>query len=55
MADNTKAIVSKDMPHYINSTNGAVEMIHFLPHTPQLNPIEIEWMDIKRAVADIFF
>ena len=55
VADNAKAIVGKDMTHYINSTNGAVEMIHFLPHTPQLNPIEIEWREIKRAIADIFF
>ena len=55
VADNAKAIVGKDMPHYINGTNGAVEMIHFLPHTPQLSPIEIEWREIKRAVADIFF
>ena len=54
VADNAKAIVGKDMTHYINSTDGAVEMIHFLPHTPQLNPIEIEWREIKRAVADIF-
>ena len=55
MAGNAKAIVGKDMTHYINSTDGAVEMIHFLPHTPQLNPIEIEWREIKRTVADIFF
>ena len=25
------------------------------PHTPQLNPIEVEWRDIKAAIADIFF
>ena len=43
VADNAMAIVGKDMTHYINGTDGAVEMIHFLPHTPQLNPIEIEW------------
>ena len=55
VADNAKAIVGKDVTHYINSTDGAVEMIHFLPHTPQPNPIEIEWREIKRAVADIFF
>ena len=55
VADNAKAIVGKDMTHYINGTDGAVEMIHFLPHTPQLNPIEIEWREIKRAVADISF
>ena len=55
VADNAKAIAGKDMTYYVNSTNGTVEMIHFLPHTPQLNPIEIEWREIKRAVADIFF
>ena len=55
VADNAKAIVGKDVTHYINGTDGAVEMIHFLSHTPQLNPIEIEWGEIRRAVADIFF
>ena len=34
VADNAKAIVGKDMTHYNNSTNGAVEVIHFLPPYP---------------------
>ena len=55
VADSAKDIVGKDMTHYINGTNGAAETIHFLPHTPQMNPIGIEWREIKRAVADIFF
>ena len=54
VAYNAKAIVGKDMTHYINGTDVAVEMIHFLPHTTQLNPTEIEWREIKRAAADIF-
>ena len=30
-------------------------MVHIPPHTPQLNPIEIEWREIRAAIADIFF
>ena len=53
-ADSAKAIVGRDMAHYINGTDGAAETIRLLPRTPQLNPIEIEWREIKRAVADTF-
>ena len=30
-------------------------MVHIPPHTPQLNPIEIQWREIRAAIADIFF
>jgi predicted ferric reductase len=30
-------------------------MLHLPPRTPQLNPIEVEWREIKAAIADIFF
>ena len=55
IADSARAITGKTMRDHIAATNGNVEMIHFLPHTPQLNPIEIQWREIKRAIADIFF
>ena len=39
----------------LDDADGVVEILH-LPHrTPQLNPIEVEWREIKAAVADIFF
>ena len=43
------------MNDYIAGTNGAVEMAHIPPHTPQLNPIEMEWREIRAAIAGIFF
>ena len=43
------------MNEYIASTNGAVEMAHIPPRTPQLNPIETERREIRVAIADIFF
>ena len=43
------------MNDYIARMDGAVEMVHIPPHTPQLNPIEIEWREIRAAIADIFF
>ena len=30
-------------------------MEHTLPHTPQLNPIETQWREIKAAISNIFF
>ena len=30
-------------------------MLHLPPRTPQLNPIVVEWREIKAAIADIFF
>lgn len=55
IADNAGALTGKDMREYVAGTNGAVEIIHIPPRTPQLNPIEIEWREIKAAIADIFF
>ena len=43
------------MNDYIARTDGAVEMAHIPPHTPQLSPIEMEWREIRAAIADIFF
>ena len=43
------------MSKYIAGTDGAVEMVHIPPHTPQLNPIEMEWREIRAAITYIFF
>lgn len=37
------------------NAGGDVEMIHLPPRTPQLNPIEVEWREIRAAIADTFF
>ena len=55
IADNAGAITGKAMRDYVSGTEGAVEIIHIPPRTPQLNPIEIQWREIRAAIADVFF
>ena len=55
ISDNASALTGKEMRKYLADTNGDVEILHLPPRTPQLNPIEIEWREIKTAIADIFF
>ena len=55
MADNAGALTGKAMKEYLQGTNGAVQMIHLPPHTPQLNPIGIEWREAREATVDTFF
>ncbi len=55
IGDNAGALTGKTMRDYISGTAGAVEMVHIPPHTPQLNPIETQWREIRAAIADIFF
>ena len=55
ICDNAGSLTSKEMKDHIAKTNGAVEMLHIPPHPPQLNPIEIQWREIKVAIADLFF
>ena len=55
LADNAGALTSKEMRKFLDDADGAVELLHMPPHTPQLNPIEVEWREIKAATADIFF
>ena len=53
--DNASAHTGKEMSDYIESTKGDVVLWFLPPRTPQHNPIEIQWSEIRRAVADIFF
>ena len=55
IADNAGALTGRDMRKCLDDTGGDVEILHLPPHTPQLNPIEVEWREIKAAIADIFF
>ena len=53
--DNAGAHTSKQVKDYIESTKGDVVLWFLPPRTPQHNPIEIQWREIRRAVAGIFF
>ena len=53
--DNARAHTGKQMDDYIESTKGDVALVVSAPSTPQHNPKEVQWREIRRAVADIFF
>ena len=53
--DNVSAHKSMKMNEYVEGTGGSVVRWFLPPHTPQQNPIEIQWREFKRAVADTFF
>ena len=53
--DNASAHKSREMEDYAMGTNGSVVRWFLPPYTPQQNPIEIQWREIKRAIADTFF
>ena len=55
ITDNAGALTSKEMRKFLDDADGAVELLHLPPHAPRLNPIEVEWREIKAAIADIFF
>ena len=53
--DNAAAHTSKAVNEYVKNTNGDVVLQFLPPRTPQHNPIEIQWREIRRAVAGIYF
>ena len=53
--DDTAAHTGRQMDDYIKSTKGDVVLWFLPPRTPQHNPIEIQWREIRRAATDIFF
>lgn len=55
IADNASALTGRDMQECLDDMGEDVAILHLPPHTPQLNPIETEWREIKAATADIFF
>ena len=55
ISDNASALTGKEMGKHLADTNRDMEILHLPPRTPQLNPTEIEWREIKTAIADIFF
>ncbi len=55
IADNASALTGVTMRKCLDDSSGDIEILHLPPHTPQLNPIEIEWREIRVVIADIFF
>ena len=53
--DNAGSHTGKQMDEYIESTKGDVVLWFLPPRTPQHNPIEVQWREIRRAIADLFF
>ena len=53
--DNARAHKSKKVQEYLNRTNGDVVLWYLPPHSPQHNPIEVQWREIKRAITYRFF
>ena len=53
--DNAGAHKRKAMKDYIRTTNGEVVLCFLPPRTPQHNPIEMLWRELKRAISDTFF
>ena len=53
--DNAGYHKSGKASRFIESTNGSIRLIFLPPHTPQLNPIEIQWIVPKRLLACRYF
>ena len=48
--DNAGAHKSRAMGKYLESTDGEVALLFLPPRTPQHNPIEMLWREIKKAI-----
>lgn len=53
--DNAGAHKSKRIKEYLAECGGDVVLWYTPPHTPQQNPIEVLWRELKRAVAGRYF
>ena len=53
--DNAVAHTSMAVREYIESTRGDVVLQFLPPRTLQHNPIEIQWQEIRRAIAGMYF
>ena len=53
--DNASYHKSKAVMGYVESAAGDVELEFLPPYTPQLNPVETVWRDLKRRLAGSFF
>ena len=55
ICDNARAHKSKKIQEYLGKTRGEVVLWYLPPYTPQHNPIEIVWRELKRAIAGRYF
>ncbi len=53
--DNASYHKSKAVREYVESAGGDVELEFLPPYTPQLNPVETVWRDLKKRLAGRFF
>ena len=53
--DNAGAHKSRAMGKYLESTEGEVALLFLPPRTPQHNPIEMLWREIKKAISNTYF
>ena len=53
--DNASYHKSKAVREYVESAGGDVELEFLPPYTPQLNPAETVWRDLKKRLAGRFF
>ena len=50
-----RAHKSKKISRYLDGAGGDVVLWYLSPYTPQQNPIEMLWREIKRAIAGRYF
>ena len=53
--DNASYHKSKAVREYVESTRGNIELEFLPPYTPQLNPVETVWRDLKRRLTGRLF
>lgn len=55
ICDNARAHKSRKINVYLDGAGGDVVLWYLPPYTPQQNPIEMLWREIKRAIAGRYF
>ena len=53
--DNASCHKSVMVEEFIKSTGGDIVLVFLPPYTPQLNPMEIQWRELKRLLACRYF
>ena len=54
-ADNAAYHKSNRIKQFLAESKGHVRIHYFPKYTPQLNPIEIQWRDLKKSIGNSFF
>jgi len=50
--DNAAYHKSGKVMRFVGSCHGDIIPVYFPPHTPELNPIEVQWRMVRRATAN---